>query len=88
MLGTKIPELMEFPSQITFKVIGKEPDVIAPQIQDVFQAEGLQIQQLSSKLSNKGVYTSFSVTFVIQSPEQMERLYIKLAEIPSVVMVI
>lgn len=79
---------MDFPSDITLKVIGKEYNSLYNGTKEVFENEGVPDFKLEHKESRTGKFVSVSVSFVVQSPEQMERLYVALGKIPEVIMVI
>ncbi|WP_222987759.1 HP0495 family protein [Psittacicella hinzii] len=88
MLGTKIAELMDFPSSVSFKVVGKGSEAIQEGIKEVLEKNNVTDFALDSRESRNGTYTSYSVTLQVHSPEQMEKLYKELAQIDQVLMVI
>lgn len=88
VLGTRIPELMEFPSQITMKVIGKNAEVMQEAALPILKANGVEDASFAVKTSSKGNFQSLSITFVVATPKQMENLYVQLSAIEGVTMVI
>lgn len=88
MLGTKIPELMEFPSTIALKVIGEHEKTMRVKAETVMQKHSIHEFSITAKESKTGKYVSLSIEFEVASPEQMESLYKALAAIKEVRMVL
>lgn len=88
MLGTKIPELMDFPAQVSFKVVGKNEEQIRAGIDKVMADNQVTDFTVESRQSSKGNYVSCSVTLNVKDPAHMEKLYTELSQVESVLMVI
>ena len=81
---TKFNELLEFPCNQTFKVMGLAQDDLPIKIIEVLQkiAPGDYVPQI--KPSSKGNYHSVSVSVRVESKEQMEQVYNDLGAIDIV----
>ncbi len=81
---TKFDELLEFPCNQTFKVMGLAQDDLPIKIIEVLQkiAPGDYAPQI--KPSSKGNYHSVSVSVRVESKEQMEQVYNDLGAIDIV----
>jgi len=81
---TKFDELLEFPCNQTFKVMGLAQDDLPIKIIEVLQkiAPGDYVPQI--KPSSKGNYHSVSVSVRVESKEQMEQVYNDLGAIDIV----
>lgn len=88
MLDTKIAELMDFPSLVTFKVVSNNVAGIEDEIKKVLSANKFTDFTITQRESRTNKYKSYSVSLTVASPEQMEKLYVELAQIKDVLMVI
>ncbi|RIY34136.1 hypothetical protein CKF54_01490 [Psittacicella hinzii] len=88
MLGTKIPELMDFPSEVSFKVVGDKEEIILAGINKLMQEHNIKDFNVTTRKSSKGNYVSCSVTLNVESPAQMELLYTEFSKIETVRVVI
>ncbi|MGN1356190.1 MAG: YbeD family protein [Succinivibrionaceae bacterium] len=79
-------DLMEFPSRITFSVIGKIGETSEEMIRGVIEENHkLKVYNpVTTQKSSKGNYQSFRVTTKVQSEEQLKQLYTDLGKIPGV----
>ena len=78
----KLKDLLEFPCDFTFKVVGAaRPDLVDDVVQTVHKTP-------STKESGKGTYHSVSINVRAENIEQIEKLYKELAEIDGVRMVL
>lgn len=88
MESTKLNELLTFPCNFTFKVMGAAninlSDKVVMEVQKVIPGD----YTTSSKPSAKGNYESVSITIRATAIEQIETLYQTLAKIESVRMVL
>lgn len=84
----KLKDLLEFPCDFTFKVVGANRegliDDVVHTVQQVVKGDYRPNQQLSSK----GTYNSVSITLRAEAIEQIEQLYAQLAKIDGVRMVL
>ena len=88
MLDTKFDELLKFPCQFPFKIIGISDPQLSDRIMKVLQdlAPGNYVP--SVRKSSKGTYDSITVRVEVTSKEQVELLYIELAKIKGVIRVL
>lgn len=87
-LNTKFDELLDFPCQLNFKVIGNNDPKLEENIVAVAQKHELGNYIPSSKKSSKGNYNAVSIEVTVQNKEQIEGLYIAFGAIPGVVHVL
>lgn len=84
----KLKDLLEFPCDFTFKVVGAaRPDLVDEVVQVVHKTIKDDYNP-SMKESGKGTYHSISITVRAENIEQIEKLYKELAEIEGVRMVL
>lgn len=88
MLGTKIPELMKFPADITMKVFGKDQATLEKSVKQVYAEKNISFKKLRANKSSSGKHVCVSIDFNCANPEQMEYLYTALAKAEGVLMVI
>lgn len=81
---TKFGELLEFPCQQTFKIMGLAQDDLPIKVIEVLQriAPGDYVPKI--KPSSKGTYHSLSLSVTVSSKEQMEQIYNELGNIDIV----
>ena len=84
----KLKELMEFPTEMTFKVAGVNRENLAQDLIAVVQKYLPGDYIPKEKRSSKGTYNSVSIDLVAQNFEQVETLYKELAKVEGVKMVI
>ncbi|MDP8033343.1 DUF493 family protein YbeD [Pasteurella atlantica] len=84
----KLKDLLEFPCNFTFKVVGAKRDDLADDVvkvvQQYIQGDYIPREQASSK----GTYSSISIDIVAENIDQVESLYTELAKIEGVRMVL
>lgn len=84
----KLKDLLEFPCDFTFKVVGAaRPDLVDDVVQVVHKTIKDDYHP-SMKESGKGTYHSVSITVRAENIGQIETLYKALAEIDGVRMVL
>lgn len=81
---TKFDELLEFPCNQTFKVMGLAQDDLPLKIIEVLQKIAPGDYAPKIKPSSKGNYHSVSVSVRVNSKEQMEQVYNDLGNIDIV----
>ena len=74
-LNTKFDELLDFPCQFPFKVLGVADDALADQVIAVLQQHAPGDYSPSIKPSSKGNYLSVTVTVTATSKEHLETMY-------------
>ncbi len=84
----KLKDLLEFPCDFTFKVVGKTRSDLAEDVKKVMSEHGKVIDEAKSAISSKGTYESVSLTLRAENIEQVETLYKELAKIEGVRMVL
>lgn len=88
MQKTKLNELLEFPCEFTYKVMGEAHPELPERVITVIQRHAPGDYVPSIKPSSKGTYHSVSITITAENIEQVEKLYKELAEIELVRMVL
>jgi putative lipoic acid-binding regulatory protein len=83
-LNTKFDELLDFPCQFPFKVLGVADDALADQVIAVLQQHAPGDYSPSIKPSSKGNYLSVTVTVTATSKEHLETMYSALGQIELV----
>ena len=83
-LNTKFDELLDFPCQFPFKVLGVADDALADQVIAVLQQHAHGDYSPSIKPSSKGNYLSVTVTVTATSKEHLETMYSALGQIELV----
>ena len=81
---TKFDELLEFPCQQTFKIMGLAQDDLQSKIMTVLQKHAPGDYAPTVKPSSKGTYNSVSVSITCTSKAHMELLYNELSAIDIV----
>ena len=81
---TKFDELLDFPCQQTFKVMGLAQEDLTEQIIEVLQRIAPGDFAPKTKPSAKGNYMSVSVSVTVTSKEHMELVYNELGQIDIV----
>lgn len=80
-------ETLEFPQSFTIKLIVE--NVLTDRenkknIETVLLSENIQGTDWSTKLSKEGKYLSYNVGIKIDDKDQMDRLYLKIKDIPHI----
>ncbi len=81
---TKFDELLEFPCNQTFKIMGLAQEDLTVKIIEVLQEIAPGDFVPKEKPSSKGNYKSVSISVTVTSKEHMELVYNKLGEIDIV----
>ncbi|NUY56607.1 hypothetical protein BZG78_06680 [Salinivibrio sp. MA351] len=84
----KLKDLLEFPCQFTYKVVGQAKPELPDQVLSVIQRHAPGDYSPAVKPSAKGNYHSVSITIKATSIEQVETLYKELSDIDIVRMVL
>ncbi|MDO4625979.1 MAG: DUF493 family protein YbeD [Pasteurellaceae bacterium] len=84
----KLKDLLEFPCDFTFKVVGSNRPDLMDDVVAVVQKYAKGDYKPRQHLSSKGTYNSVSVDIVAENIEQVETLYAELAKIDGVRMVL
>ncbi|EKE79917.1 DUF493 family protein YbeD [Idiomarina xiamenensis] len=84
MQPTRFDQLVDFPSNFTFKIMGVASDDLPDQIIEVLQQHAPGDYAPSVKPSSKGNYHSVSVVVTVESQQHIETLYRSLAAIEDV----
>lgn len=88
MQKTKLAELLEFPCDFTYKVMGEAHPELPDRVVEVIQRHAPGDYAPSIRPSSKGTYHSVSITITAKDIEQIEELYRELGEIELVKMVL
>lgn len=83
-MQTKFDELLDFPCNFTFKVMGLATETLQEEIIAVVQKHAPGDYRPQQRPSSKGNYTSVSVNVLVQSKAQIESLYRELSAIEDV----
>ncbi len=83
-LNTKFDELLEFPCQFPFKVLGVSHPELADQVVAVLQQHAPGDYSPKSRPSAKGNYLSITVTVTATSKEHLETMYQELGKLELV----
>jgi putative lipoic acid-binding regulatory protein len=73
----RFEELIDFPTEHTFKVIGKGQE-IARAVSLLLEAEGYGCAALVERPSAKGTYLAVSFTLRVSSAQELDRIYLAL----------
>ena len=87
-LNTKFDELLDFPCQFPFKVLGVADDALADQVIAVLQQHAPGDYSPSIKPSSKGNYLGATAQVNVESQEQLDKIYHALTAHPMVKMVL
>ena len=84
------PPKIEFPCDYPIKVLGRSSDEFRDVIVEVFErhAPGFDQETILVKGSNKGTFTSLTITITATGPDQLEALHQDLLATGHVQMVI
>lgn len=84
----KLRDLLEFPCDFTFKVVGAARDNLVDDVVMVVQQHAKGDYNPRTSASSKGTYHSVSIDIFAENIEQIETLYEELAKIEGVRMVL
>ncbi|WP_311418819.1 DUF493 family protein YbeD [Haemophilus parahaemolyticus] len=84
----KLKDLLEFPCDFTFKVVGTHRDGLVDDVVAVTQTHVQGDYTPREQRSSKGTYNSVSIDIVAEHIGQVETLYEELAKIEGVRMVL
>ncbi|MEG3754590.1 DUF493 family protein YbeD [Psychromonas arctica] len=83
-LNTKFDELLEFPCNFSFKVMGLADPQLIPDVLSVVQKIAPGDYAPTVKPSSKGTYHSLSIPVIVNSKEQIEEIYTALNKLDLV----
>lgn len=83
-MQTKFDELLDFPCNFPFKVLGVAHDSLPDQVVEVVQKHAPGDYVPKVKASSKGNYHSVTIDVTVTSKEHVETLYIELGKIDLV----
>lgn len=83
-LNTKFDELLEFPCQFPFKVLGVAHPDLADQVIAVLQQHAPGDYTPTMRPSAKGNYVSLTISVTAQSKEHLEAMYVALGKLELV----
>ncbi|RUO43877.1 hypothetical protein CWE15_01400 [Aliidiomarina taiwanensis] len=83
-MDTKFDEYLEFPCDFTYKVVAEARDNLADEVVAVVQQHVPADYAPTTRPSSKGTYHSVSIRVRVESKEQIEALYNRLASIDGV----
>lgn len=84
----KLRDLLEFPCDFTFKVVGAARDTLIDDVVMVVQQHAKGDYNPRTAASSKGTYHSVSIDIYAEHIDQIETLYVELAKIQGVRMVL
>jgi len=84
MIKTKFDELVEFPCEFSFKVMGLAQDDLIDQVVAAVQKHAPGDYSPTSKTSSKGNYYSVAINVSVTSQDHIEALYKELGDIEAV----
>ena len=84
------PSPFEFPCSFPIKVFGKDEDEFETLIVSIIRhhVPDLQAENINSRLSDGGKYLAVTATFIADSLEQLDALYMELSAHDRVLMVL
>jgi uncharacterized protein len=89
-LPRKSDELFHFPCPFPLKIIGRAGEMFIPTVLNLLEgvAGPVPKEAVTSRLSRDGKYLSMTVTIVVQSREQLEKIDAALKTHPDVVLIL
>lgn len=81
---------MLYPCKFPLKAVGHNEEGFFETVMDVVSRHvpGLEEHHFSSRLSSGDKYISVSVTFIAESREQVDRLYVEMSENKKILMIL
>lgn len=83
-MDTKFDQLLDFPCQQTFKIMGLADERLPDDVISCLQKHAPGDYSPTIKPSSKGNYHSLSISVTVTSKEHMETLYVELAKLELV----
>lgn len=83
-MQTKFDELLDFPCDFGFKIMGLTGPTLQDQILAVVQKHAPGDYRPQQRPSSKGNYTSISISVIVHSKDHIELLYRELSAIEDV----
>lgn len=87
-MDTKFDQLLDFPCQQTFKIMGIAHERLPEDVISCLQVHAPGDYTPTVKPSSKGTYHSISLRVTVTSKEHMETLYVELAKLELVKVVL
>jgi putative lipoic acid-binding regulatory protein len=87
-MDTKFDELLDFPCQQTFKILGVAHERLPQEVISCIQQHAPGDYVPKVKPSSKGTYHSLSLSVTVTSKTHMETLYVELAKLELVKVVL
>jgi putative lipoic acid-binding regulatory protein len=87
-MDTNFDQLLDFPSQQTFKILGVAHDQLPQDVITCLQIHAPGDYMPKVKPSSKGTYHSISLSVTVTSKEHMETIYVELAKLELVKVVL
>jgi putative lipoic acid-binding regulatory protein len=87
-MDTKFDQLLDFPCQQTFKIMGIAHERLPEDVISCLQVHAPGDYTPTVKPSSKGTYHSISLSVTVTSKEHMETLYVELAKLELVKVVL
>jgi putative lipoic acid-binding regulatory protein len=87
-MDTNFDQLLEFPCQQTFKIMGIAHERLPQDVMSCLQLHAPGDYTPKVKPSSKGTYHSISLSITVTSKAHMETLYIELAKLELVKVVL
>lgn len=87
-MDTNFDQLLDFPCQQTFKIMGVAHERLPQDVITCLQAHAPGDYVPKVKPSSKGTYHSISLSVTVTSKEHMETIYIELAKLELVKVVL
>ena len=82
------PANLEFPLEVQYRVIAEDHEKVAFVIETVLMGLGVESPVVRGNKSKSGTYVSYSITTVVNSREEMNRIDGELRTIEGVKMVL
>lgn len=83
-MQTKFDELLDFPCNLNFKIMGVANDSLTDDVLAVIQQHAPGDYKPQQRPSSKGNYVSLSVSVIVTSKEHIELLYRELSALEDV----
>ncbi|RUO25273.1 hypothetical protein CWE09_00605 [Aliidiomarina minuta] len=83
-MQTKFDELLDFPCNLNFKIMGVASDNLTDDVLAVIQQHAPGDYKPQQRPSSKGNYVSLSVSVIVTSKEHIELLYREISALEDV----
>jgi putative lipoic acid-binding regulatory protein len=82
------PELLKFPCEFHYKVVGTNNSEFAKSVKDIFASDFDNNYKMTEKTSKSSKFISFNVAITATSRSQLDATYKKLHAVPGVQIVL